>query len=353
MSSAVQERDIAGPPPYTAILPVREGRGTDHLGESVGSLLRLAPPPAELLFGVDEGSPPSLAAGLSSICTTHSYAGHRLVEVPRSPQFGFQLAHVVWRCILASAHDRILVSNADTSVLQPTMRGLREVGPDGPAFVSLTERWPANTPARMLRYAAYRRRIARAAAAPFSGQFWSWRPAVTDVLAEEDFAGIRDGIDELVYNAVRGSGRYEARTYKEAGSRVHGDTHGAVPWVQFKSGLRMGARAQARLARLRAGDRSEPGGYLRFMALPRRLRAPAAGAAYGALAAWGAASTWAPHLWSGYRWAMRNPDHPAVRSAASMGLSEWVHTGAAHLEGVPVPGRKSAGEEGLVGTGWD
>ena len=169
-----------------------------------------------------------------------------------------------------------------------------------------------------------------------------------DVLSESDFAGIRDGIDELVYNAVRGSDRHEARTYKEAGSYVYGDTHGAVPWVQFKSGLYAGARAQARVAELRGG-----GGHRRLAALPRPLRAPVARAAYGALAAWGAASTWAPHLWSGYRWAMANPDHPAVRAAASMGPSEWVHTGAAHLEGVPVPGRKAEEEEGGVGTGWD
>lgn len=339
-------------PPYTAILPVREGRGTDHLDKSVGSLLRLDPPPDELLFGVDEGSPRALAERLSSICASHSYSGHALVEVPFSPRFGFQLAHVIWRCMLAATHDRILVSNADTSVLQPTMRGLGEVGPDGPAFVSLTEKWPVNTPVRLLRYAAYRRHISKATVAPYSGQFWSWRPAVTDVLAEPDFAGIRDGIDELVHGAVRKSGRYEVRTYKDVGSHVHGDTHYTVPWVQFKSGLYMGARAQARLAELRGGGVPARGGIRRFAALPRPLRVPAARAVYGALAAWGAVSTWAPHLWSGYRWAMRNPDHPAVRFAASMEPDEWVHTGAKHLAGVPIPGRKATGAGG-VGTGWD
>lgn len=352
-SAGRQGKGAGGAPPYTAILPVREGRGTEHLDESVGSLLRLDPPPDELLFGVDEGLDRALADRLSSICASHSYEGYALIRVPFSPRFGFQLAHVIWRCMLAAAHDRILVSNADTSVLQPTMRGLREVGPDGPAFVSLTEKWPVNTPARLLRYAAYRRRISRAAVAPYSGQFWSWRPAVTAVLAESDFAGIRDGIDELVHGAVRRSGRYGARTYKEVGSCVHGDTHYTVPWVQFKSGLYAGARAQARLAELRGGGAPARGGIRRFAVLPRPLRVPAARAAYGALAAWGAASTWAPHLWSGYRWAMRNPDHPAVRSAATMEQGEWVHTGAGHLAGVPVPGRKAAGRDGDVGTGWD
>lgn len=351
-SAGRQGGGAGGAPPYTAILPVREGRGTDHLDESVGSLLRLDPPPDELLLGVDEGSPQPLADRLSSICASCSYEGYALVRVPFSPRFGFQLAHVIWRCMLVAAHDRILVSNADTSVLQPTMRGLWEVGPDGPAFVSLTEKWKANTPVRLLRYAAYRRRVAKAAVAPYSGQFWSWRPAITDVLAETDFAGIHDGIDELVHGAVRRSGRYEVRTYKEVGSYVHGDTHYTVPWVQFKSGLYAGARAQARLAELRGGVVPAQSGSRRFMALPRPLRVPAARAAYRALAAWGAASTWAPHLWSGYRWAMRNPDHPAVRSAASMGQCEWIHTGAGHLAGVPVPGRKTAGD-GEVGTGWD
>ena len=346
-------RGGGGAPPYTAILPVREGRGTDHLDESVGSLLRLVPPPDELLFGVDEGSPQGLADRLSSICALHSYSDYALVRVPFSQGFGFQLAHVIWECILASAHDRILVSNADTSVLQPTMRGLWEVGPDGPVFVSLTEKWPVNTPVRLVRYATYRRHVARAAVAPYSGQFWSWRPAVTDMLAEPDFAGIRDGIDELVYSAVCRSGKHEARTYKEVGSYVHGDTHYTVPWVQFKSGLYAGARAQARLAELRDGGVPVRGGIRRLAALPRPLRVPAARAAYVALAAWGAASTWAPYLWSGYRWAMRNPDHPAVKAAATMGPGEWVHTGAAHLAGVPVPGRKDAGARGGVGTGWD
>lgn len=339
------------PPPYTAILPVREGRGTDHLDESVGSLLSLDPAPSELLFGVDEGSSPSLAGRLSAICDARSYGGNRIVSVPRSKSVPFQLGHVVWRCILAAAHDRILVSNADTSVLQPTMRGLREVGPGGAAFASLTERWPVDTPARLVRYATYRRRIAMSAEAPYTGQFWSYRPAVLDVLGEEDIARTRDGIDDLVYHALRRSGRHAVLTHKEAGSYVHGDTHFAIPWVQFKAGLHRGARAHARLADLRRGDTAEEGRYRRFMALPRPLRVPAARAAYAADAAWDALSTWTPHRWAGYRWAVRNPDHPAVRAAASMGPSEWVRSGAAHLGGVPVPGRD--GEKGSRGVGWD
>ena len=226
-------------PPCTAVLPVREGRGTDHLGESVGSLLRLDPAPSEMLFGLDEGYPDSLASRLESICASHSCASHRIVAVERSPRFGFQLGHVIWRCILASSHDRILVSNADTSVLQPTMRGLAEVGP-GPgshAFVSLTERWPVDTPARLVRYARYRAGAARARTAPYTGQFWSWRPAVLDVVAEADIARIHDWIDMLVYHAVLNSGRYTALTHKEIGSRVHGDSHYTVPWIQFKLGM--------------------------------------------------------------------------------------------------------------------
>lgn len=337
-------------PPYTAILPVREGRGTVHLDKSVGSLLRLDPAPSELLFGLDEGSPPALADRLSAICDSLSYRGSRIISVPRSKRFAFQLGHVVWRCILAAAHDRILVSNADTSVLQPTMRGLREVGPGGAAFASLTERWPVDTPARLVRYATYRRRIAMAPEAPYTGQFWSYRPAVLDVLGEDDIAGTRDGIDDLVYHAVRRSGRHSVLTHKEAGSYVHGDTHFAIPWVQFKAGLYRGARAQARLADLRRGDAAEAGGYRRFMALPRPLRVPAARAAYAAISAWDALSSWTPHQWAGYRWAMSNPGHAAVKAAASMEPSEWVRSGAAHLGGVPVPGR---GEEGAGGVGWD
>lgn len=339
------------PPPYTAILPVREGRGTDHLDESVGSLLRLDPAPSELLFGIDEGSPPALADRLSSICDSHSYRGQRAVYVPRSKRFAFQLGHVVWRCILAAAHDRILVSNADTSVLQPTMRGLREVGPGGAAFASLTERWPVDTPARLVRYATYRRRIAMAAEAPYTGQFWSHRPAVLDVLGEDDIARLRDGIDDLVYHALRRSGRHAVLTHKEAGSYVHGDTHYTIPWVQFKAGLHLGARAQARLSDLRHGRAQEERGYRRFMALPRPLRVPAARAAYAAVAAWDSLSTWTPHRWRGYRWAVQNPDHPAVRAAASMEPSEWVQAGAEHLRGVPVPGR--GGGKGAGGVGWD
>lgn len=217
------------PPPYTAILPVCEGRGTDHLNESVGSLLCLDPAPSELLLGVDEGSSQSLADRLSTICDSHSYRGHVIMAVPRSKRVVFQLGHVVWRCILAASHDRILVSNADMSVLQPTMRGLREIGPGGAAFVSLTEKWPINTPARLARYAVYRRQVATASEAPYTGQFWSYRPAVLDVLGEEDIARTLDGIDDLVYHALRRSGRHTVLTHKEAGSYVHGDVDVAPP----------------------------------------------------------------------------------------------------------------------------
>ena len=57
---------------------------------------------------------------------------------------------------------------------------------------------------------------------PYICQFWSWRPAVLDVVCKADVARMRDGIDELVYDAVRESGRHTALTYKN-GSRVHGD----------------------------------------------------------------------------------------------------------------------------------
>lgn len=336
-------------PPYTAVLPVREGRGTDHLDESVGSLLRLDPAPSELLFGIDEDSPGSLTDRLHSICARHSYARHRIVSVGHSARFGFQLGHVIWECILASSHDRILVSNADTSVLQPTIRGLQEVGPRAYAFVSLTERWPVNTPARLVRYARYRWKTARAAVAPYTGQFWSWRPAILDVLGEDDIARIRDGIDELVYDAVRESGRYEALTHKEIGSRVHGDTHYTVPWLQFKWGIHMAASVRGRLDVLGNGADAGPGGYRRFLLLPRPLRVPAARAAYGALVAWSSVSTWTPHTWRGYRWAMQHAGHPAVVAAASMGRREWGQSGAEHLGGVPLPG----GGGGGGGTGWD
>ena len=189
---------------------------------------------------------------------------------------------------------------------------MREAGPGGAAFASPAERRPTRCPPHDHARTARRRSQApqrggrqtcrpgrpvrdvqqaggRGGEAPHAGQFWSHRPAVLDAVGEDGIARLRDGIDGLVYHAVRRSGRHAAPTHRQAGSRVHGGAHRTVPRARFKRRARSsprrldaGAHRTVPRARFKEGRTRGPGrrrgwptcgaGAGRPCRLPRTLR---------------------------------------------------------------------------------
>ena len=161
-----------------------------------------------------------------------------------------------------------------------------------------------------------------------------------DAVSQEDFESIGDGIDTLIYKRLGAAG-YGVRGFRESGSRLLGQSHGYLPWVAFKEGIRDAVPWARSLDGLLAAGTSA-----RTRRLPRRLRLPAA-RAYLALPAMRAVlravAVWQPEYARGFVWALRNRNSGAVRAAGEAGDLEWVFSGSRHVRECPVRGG---------GAGW-
>ena len=317
--------------PYTVILPARHP--APHLREALDGLRALRPPPDEIIVGLDSDDR-MLGAHIPD------WPSVAVLRVPPSERYGMPLAHVVVECARAARNDRLLFTNADIRLEQRTMEGLAMIGPPGnTAWVSHSERWPVRSLGDWLRWRQYQKQL-RGAENPMTGNYWVWRPYMFDAVTQEDFESIDDGIDTLIYKRLGASG-YAVRGFRESGSRLLGRSHGYLPWVAFKDGLRDAVPWARSLDGLLATGTSA-----RTRRLPRRLRVPAA-KAYLVLPAMGAvaraAATWRPEYARGFVWALLHRDSGPVRAAGEAGDLEWVFSGSRHVRECPVRGG---------GAGW-
>ena len=317
--------------PYTVILPARHP--APHLREALGGLRALRPPPDEIIVGLD--SDDRMLGG-----RIPDWPNVAVLRIPPSERYGMPLAHVLVKCARAAKNDRLLFTNADIRLEQRTMDGLPMIGPPGKvAWVSHSERWPVRSPGDWLRWRHYQRQL-RAVENPMTGNYWIWRPYMFEAISQGDFESISDGIDTLIYKRLSAAG-YGIRGFREGGSRLLGRSHGYLPWVAFKEGLRDAVPWARSLDGLLATGTSA-----RTRRLPACLRVPAAKAYLmlpAARAVLRAAGTWRPEYARGFVWALRHRDSGPVRAAGEAGDLEWIFSGSRHVRECPVRGG---------GAGW-
>lgn len=317
--------------PYTVVLPARHP--APHLRLALDGLRALRPPPDEIIVGLD--SDDRVLGGLIP-----EWPSITVLRIPPSERYGMPLAHILVECARAARNDRLLFTNADIRLEQRTMEGLQMVGPPGNiAWVSHSERWPVRSPGEWLRWRHYQKQL-RGVENPMTGNYWIWRPYMFDAVPQEDFEMISDGIDTLIYKRLGAAG-YAVRGFRESGSQLLGRSHGYLPWVAFKEGLRDAVPWARSLDGLLATGTSA-----RTRRLPRRLRLPAA-KAYLAIpavrAVLRAAATWRPEYARGFVWALLHRDSGPVRAAEESDDLEWVFSGSRHVRECPVRGG---------GAGW-
>ena len=256
--------------------------------------------PSEVVVGIDDSpAADDLAQYLRHLAG--EYAGLRVIRVPVSSEWKFQLANVIWHCYKACRNDAVLAFDVDT-VLRPCVaKGASLVGRDNVAVVSFTKRLLCRTVGDWIRYASYRDRV-RHESYVFAGIYWVWRPYYFDSVDREGLSRIVNGIDAYMTYAIHREGRYSVTTLKEIGVDCMDYENEFYTWRQFSDGVYWGVKS---MSRSRAG---------RLVFMAHMLRQALM---------WN--KMW---MWRGYRWSMRNLDSDACRSAReAASADDWAMYG--------------------------
>ena len=283
-----------GRPAFSAVVAFRDTSQERKFAElSLPAAVSLKP--AELVVGVDAPVSDSLVSHIMSLC--EPYGEVRIVGVPKSNAWGFQQAHVHWHCYRECRHDRILLFDIDLVLRDAVLGGLDMIGVDNTACVSYTKRALTKTIPDRMRYASQRVRV-QIACDVFSGLHWLWRPYYFADIDMLKIRRIQNGVDMYMYGCVRRAGR-RVITQKTIGADCLDYANRDYPWRQFHDGMWYGANHTVR----------------------RFLRVTATAVAY-------------QHQWiaRGYWWALRHPDHEAIRAARSMTWGDWNTVGAAYVK---------------------
>lgn len=251
--------------------------------------------PSEMVVGIDDGPG---AADLSEYIRSQAggFTNLRIVSVPRSPEWRFTLANVIWHCYKACNNDRVLVFDIDTILRPAVLKGRELVGRDSVAVVSFTKRILCRTAGDHIRYMSYRWRVRRSSYV-FAGIYWIWRPHYFDAVDRDGLSKIANGIDAYMVQAVKRDGRYSVLTLKDIGVTCMDYENEYYPWRQFSDGVYWGA--------------NEP-------------RSPIARAKFTAHMLHNMIALNERWKWRGFRWAARHRNSPACQAARrAADVNEW------------------------------
>lgn len=259
--------------------------------------------PSELVVGIDDDPD---AADLTEYIRsqTGGFTNLRIVRVPRSSEWRFPLANVIWHCYKACSNNHMLVFDIDT-ILRPTvMKGLSLVGRENVAVVSFTKRILCRTVGDHIRYITYRLRVRRSSYV-FAGIYWVWRPYYFDAVDRDGMSKIANGIDSYMVHAINRDGRYSILTLKDIGVTCMDYENEYYPWRQFSDGVYLGANSPRNpIARARFTVHV----LHSTIALNERWK------------------------WRGFRWAARHPDSPACQAARRVDdVNEWAMYGGSRF----------------------
>ena len=287
--------------------------------KSIPSAIALGPD--ELVVGIDgdggagagnggDTGRDGLAEFVTSLCERHAYAGRlSVVRVERSPEWGFQLANVIWHCYKASRNDAVLSFDIDSVLRREALRGARMVGRDGVASALVSKHMLTRTPSEYLRYAGFCLRgiVAKRNAYASSGAYWLHLPWYFANVSRDGLAGISNGIDDYMLARMAANGTHRVVRVPGNGAMSLDIENVDYPWRQFADGMWHGANGSPRSAGPRAALRE------------------------AALAVGKAAAYQRPHVARGWLWAVLHQDSEACRAARETDLAGWITRGSAYV----------------------
>ena len=246
-----------------------------------------------------------------------SFRDYTILQVPRSAEWNFQLANVIWHCYKTCKNNKVLAFDID-SVLRPdVLKGYNMIGENGNAVVSFTKKLLIENISDRIRYTSYRYRV-RTRSNVFSGIYWIWLPYYFEDIDIEEFQEIQNGIDTYMIKCIRDRGKHNVVMLKDIGVDCLDIQNEDIPWRQFRTayGCSLILKSMAHTTKKRYLIVSE-GNIIRKLNRVMPFTALARTICY-------------QHPWMlrGWRWAKSHRDHEIVQMASEQSLLEWGLTGA-------------------------
>lgn len=324
---------------FSIVIPIRGTvKELKFMEKSIPSAIRLNPD--EIVFGVDDHN---ITEKIKDICKKYNFTRYTFVIVEKDDSWNFQLANVVWKCYKHAANDVILSFDVDSVLTSNVLLGLDNIGRDGVAVLSFTKKLLIKSIGDVIKYMTYRARVKKSDYV-FSGVYWVYRPYFFELIKQEDYKKIRNGVDTFLTDTVLAS-KYKIITRKEIGVKSLDIQNEDYPWRQFQTGIWIRANEyiptsdyktikNIRLINWRNAS------LLGIMVLFLRLfvyRNPKS-FIYTKAFLYNQ-----PFLVKGFNWADKNMESESVQVAKKLNYNEWGYNGSEYLPKM---------DWGRMGTGY-
>lgn len=322
---------------WTCVLAVRDtDEEFNFLLKSLPSAFKLNP--TEIIIGLDKINgmvSERLIRRIEELQQKYGYRNLKILTIEKTTDWKFQLAKIMWNAYGIAQFDRILSFDVDSILSSNVLKGLDQIGQDNVAVLSFTKRLKLSNPSELIRYIFYRIRV-RTSDYVFSGVYWIWRPYFFDIVQEEKYKQIRNGIDTFLTEECISQGKYRIITRKEIGVKALTLQNEDLPWRQYQLGVWLGANERS-WKELRRKQREE---RYKVMNLEQKERMKGTITKVIHYKLWDfdnhvivfilirGFAYQHPYLVKGYKWAKNNSKHDIVKKAQTMTRWEWEYLGS-------------------------
>ena len=320
---------------FSIILPFRDTPLERKFAEqSLPSAVALNPD--ELVIGVDSPADQSFIDLILRLC--QPLKDVNIVQVPRSDEWNFQLANVLWRCFKECRNDVVLAGNIDTILKPVLLKGLDYVGKGDNLAVSFPVRSLTRNLSEWIRY-MFELWTIRKMEYLWGGTYWLYMPYVYEDVDEKGMREVFNGVDVYMEKCIVSAGKHTILTLMKPGAQAMNLGNPDYPWRQFEWGiwkyanLDVDREKRLRRSRGRSFNRLLTHVINRFPILPVLK-----------------ISFTRQHRWKlrGWLWARKNPTHMAVTKARGMPYEKYVLSGAKYVRDI-----YDWEKYGITGTGFE
>jgi len=312
--------------PFTIVVAIRDTHEEfDYMKKSFTTALELKP--AELIVGLDKPASERITKRAKEISKKFNFSNLKFLEIEKSKEWNFQLAHIVWEAYKMASHDKILTFDIDSILTKNVLIGLDIVGKKNVSIVSFTKKLRIKSLPELIRYGFYRLRV-RTTDYVFAGIYWIYRPFYFDTIKLQDIQKIANGIDAILTEETMQQKKYHIITRKEIGVKSLTIQNEDYPWRQYQTGIWLAAnekklkaiRRKLREERWQSGQSWHRGRISEFLDSYSSLNILIKTLLY-----------FHPYLLSGFLWAKKHPESEAVIEAKKVSEMVWSYSGSKYV----------------------
>lgn len=258
--------------------------------------------PTETIIGLDDRLSPDFLDIIRASSSAHP--DPRIIHVGRSTSWNMHLAHVIDECYQNTSYDKILTYNIDCILQTRILDGYKKVSVSTPLIMYQEKRYSKKL-RDLITGIIYR--IYQIVDTPDSGTYWIHKKLYLDHVDHLGFRKIFNGYDTFLIEQIRAAGG-SVVAESSIGAHCLDYNNNDIPWRQFANGIWYGAN-QDKLTGYFA-NMSSFKIHIKSMLLDT------------------------PYLYRGFKWAKKNPNHPAVKIAKSTTFLNFVHLGSQPVENI-------------------